>query len=737
MSFKYSESQLPHSYIEPLNKIVNSNAFQFDISKPLIGVIIPVYGESLFIKRTLLELTVKQTYTENVCIICVYRKATENDDTLNILNSFKQTYSHIRLMIINEDDFPDNPCIGHARAIGFAALLQLAKKSNHDPYMIYMISSDADVLEADPEYIDKICISMNKPDINVISCQNKFDKNTMEHFFIKTLKVIDDGFFMNQFKKIGALNGRCYVIRGSTYLKTPGVNYTAHFDDIAFGIDVHKTVKSDSYMWIDSYIVTSDRRYRDTIIGSSLMDEYAKRKPLGLLEQDNSSFDFVNDIETFYADHFSQGFNVLAYYYAQRFNTTDTQAEFKLIEDYKEYINYINRHLNHIELVDFDYDWAIQLYRKYIEHSEQAQWWKNKHKFTLIAKINDDSMRHYILGLLDKSFEQPIHLKDIKFLSPSLKNHNQILFADVNKQKFVIKVYPDNHQIHGEENLLDSYYDLAVHKLIADAFLKFRPHREIVSSSMGTQKYFNQDYLIHTYIDGNILENTVNKNDFYLSLQEVTYNMLDMYKKFNSKSQYGFLPVLSLLNIEMAMYKELRDYFECLYDQITTYSDFTSKFFRADINRDASSKNKDALHKLVDAFMKNFDRTYAYALLHGDLKPKNLITHKGTHVPIDWSRAHYGDVALDFADILVSVLVYCESAELAYKTYIHFKDSFEKYSPDIDSKLKYFISFKLFSIARVFYPNYKVEAEEAILIGSQHELKDFFSANKWAYSKKF
>ncbi len=374
---------LPLSYWEKIKKL----ALNFAISNDhdlLLAITIPVFGESHYIEKTLNNLSVfqKDNAPKISFIIPVVKKITPKDKTLGIIKSFINKHPKELIFPVEEETFPGKTCIGHARAIGFGLAIWLAKQKQVPLSNLILCSTDADILEIDHHYLNKVRQAFLNRSTHVVSCENRFTKKAMECDYIRLLKVIDDGFFFNQFETIGALNGRCYSIRADKYLSSEGVDHTAQFDDISFGIKVHKKVGKKAFHWIRSYVVSSERRYAKTIKKESLMSGYQDSTPLGVQE-----FEYFKNIplkikKRFYLDHVNEGFNVLLYYYAKRFSY-EKSRESNFLSQFHKYFKYINDNLPFVEVKDLNERKTINLYRKYSAGKASSEWWRERISFEI------------------------------------------------------------------------------------------------------------------------------------------------------------------------------------------------------------------------------------------------------------------------------------------------------------------------------------------------------------------
>ena len=205
----------------------------------------------------------------------------------------------------------------------------------------------------------------------------------MRNWGVRLLKVIDDGFFQNQFVEIGALNGRCYSIRGSLYILSGGVDYKMQFEDIRFGVSVNRVVKKSSYRWLDSYVETSSRRYEKAMEESSLMDSYAKDIPLGNKKKRvRANLKSVERI-AFIRRHIDEGLNVHMYYYWLRYSLNHLSHDKRLVEGMSRYQQYINRHLKFVKMGNLKTDEIEDRYKTYCLSGPPKHWWHQPFTYTL------------------------------------------------------------------------------------------------------------------------------------------------------------------------------------------------------------------------------------------------------------------------------------------------------------------------------------------------------------------
>lgn len=728
-----AEKLLPEKYIAIINSKCSGYTPVLDLTKPLVCVVIPAFGESKFIKKTLDNFFKKQTYKDNLCVFVVYKTANEKDNTKEIITKYAVSNHNYNLYGIDENEFPDKTCIGHARAIGFSLAISVGLNNGFKMEDIILISSDADLMDIDPNYLKKITGEFRLKSTSVVGCLNKFTDESNNNLLIKTLKVIDDGFFINQFHTMGVLNGRCYAMRASGYSKTGGVDYKVQFDDIIFGVNTGKALGLECYKWIDSYVITSDRRYHESIKSTSLMDKYLTHNPLGVDKPYEAKVEHIPDLEDFYKKHFNEGFNVLAYYAAK---LSYEDIEF-IKNQFIKYIEYINTNLKHLQISDFNIEYAVELFQKYKSDVGIENWWKNEFTFKIEPNLDNSYISHFLTGALKKATINFNKITKVNQLSPPADNYNKIYLTKSATNSLLVKLYTLGQAAMGEEELLDTVYDLILHKQVAKVVPRLGPARNLLYFSQGTDTYFNKKMLINSFIEGDTLDkyhNNVKKITEALTL--TLAQMFELYTKFGFSSDFGFIPVLEKLPLDETAKTNLIQHFNKFYKN-ENYVEFISKFFINDIIREGTQGNRGKLIEAINWYKSQIKVPKKYVLVHADLKPKNIIVNKENVIPIDWSRAHYNDATLDVSDILVSILVYTGSSELCNDIYIKTYQTLKELNTNVEQSLKFFMSFKLYSIARVFYKENLQLCETKLIESQKSDMYGFFKINNWVFKKYF
>lgn len=374
---------LPSDYWSGIDSQLRENKLSNNVL-PSGAVIIPSFGEEDYIEKTLSCITQQGSF-EKLMAIVVWKQAREGDRTPGIISKFGKDLRDRGLLIsIDEAKIPGSNCIGHGRAIGFATALRVGENLGvRDFSKFILFSMDADTIRTDPDYLKKNLEAYSSPATKVVSCENILTQESSKAEEINFLKKIEDGFFKLFFKEIGAVNGRCYSLRGSTYIESGGVDYLAKFEDIKFGVQLHNLVGAAGYTWIDSYVVTSDRRFVKSLESESLMSLYGS-EPMGLVKKNYSGMDSGKKTH-FYINHLNEGFNTLLFYFTLRNGSRADLVE-KLIESFNLYLSYLNSELPGWKIKAFNMDYLQERYLMMADKEPSGEWWREPFKFELVTK---------------------------------------------------------------------------------------------------------------------------------------------------------------------------------------------------------------------------------------------------------------------------------------------------------------------------------------------------------------
>lgn len=730
---------LPNNYWKIIDSL--TERVSLDNKKPLFGIVIPSFGESRFIKGTLENLIIKQRNVGNIdlLLIPVYKLTGEADKTFEMITTFMSKHPDIQVLPVDEATFPDTTCIGHARAIGFGIILALATKNNITFDKTFLISSDADMVDIDPYYLSKIKDSFMKKEKYVVSCENRLSDNAMKNIFLKFLKTIEDGFFFGEYFNIGALNGRCYALKGDTYISSGGVDYQAQFDDISFGIKVHKVTPIQKYDWIDSYVVTSERRFFKSMQTESLMSGYAQKEALGNHETLKVPFENYDKLEGFILEHINEGFNTFLYYYAKRYPYNKEKVQ-NFYERLDLFIKYINQKLSKLLIIkNLDHDHVLQMYRDYSNNHYPNEWWKQHVDYELIIIGSESILNTNITTLIENSLGMgaPDHINDI---SPPGNKMNRIFKIDLDNSSYLLKLFENNDPLIGEENLFDAMYDLYTHKTISERTGIFTPCRNLIDYAESSSLFEGKPFLLSTFVPGKTLD-TFQNGVISEKLMEVLRSILRLNKILGIKDHYGSKYILEMIQ---NLFGIDRNFLSKLNERVSQesrmlYESHYLRYFKNDIERDyCNGEYASKLIEIIDESL-NFMNIDSFYLIHADIKPKNIIINdKKDTILIDWSRSTYGDMAVDFADIIVSMEVYA-GIESALEALFVIRDLYIKEIYDVPAsffkRIKFYMAFKEFSIARVFYPKDMDAISENIISNWDKDIEGFINGQKAIYKK--
>lgn len=343
------------------------------------------------------------------------------------------------------------------------------------------------------------------------------------------------------------------------------------------------------------------------------------------------------------------------------------------------------------------------------------------------------------LGRLLRRFD--LDLLHLTKLPNQGRKYNQIFIVHtVQKKDLVLKVIPDKSTLIGEETIADMIYDCQVNELVSK-LTGTQKSRLVLANSKDGDSFIKQPYILLSAIQGDKL-NPKHKG----KLSEFISEALCLISEVSSKT------------IEAKMFLQIpKDIFEKYHcvsfpdspngKPVVGFSDLAAfpavKYYRADVTRESPELYKEEFLRYIDTYIEINGRDSSYCLIHADLKPSNVIVDSsGTLSFIDWSRSLIGDVALDLADLLVCALVYKQDDDHFFEDFTKILASGNSISerligPNLTDRLKFYASFKLFSIARVFAPHLLSEAGEKIIKNIELPLNQFLSKQKWVIGQDF
>gem|GEM_PF-4339149 len=277
---------------------------------------------------------------------------------------------------------------------------------------------------------------------------------------------------------------------------------------------------------------------------------------------------------------------------------------------------------------------------------------------------------------------------DIKEIPMSVDDKNKIYILTTLSEKYLIKLLPKSNSL-GEEDLFDVLYDCKVHALVTSKLKNITPRNVIY---FGTYKNYN--YVIQNYVDG--CRVTKSENLLHI-IDNIWDEMLYLQSCFASSI------TSCLINTTYFSSDKVTDFLKPYYEN-RNYINYTSKalqFYTNDLIHFAPSTYIDAAIKvgnnLVDGYLLK-----EYVLVHADLKLSNVLLEKDNINIFDWSKSHFGDPLVDFADVSIIKAIYGDFSHVESflgtvgKLNLHIEDS------KLMNMLKFYIYYKTFSIARVF-----------------------------------
>lgn len=284
---------------------------------------------------------------------------------------------------------------------------------------------------------------------------------------------------------------------------------------------------------------------------------------------------------------------------------------------------------------------------------------------------------------------------------------------------YILKIVEDNHDLPGEEHVVD---------LLLDSFLsEVMKKHSIYDTARTIQKLVHlEDAKQTTIVLSNYIHGTP-MDKLKLSFLEIDLNLF-----------FGYLwqPIsVQLLSSHKSHTPALTKRIDLRKKLLGLQNVNFATYFFNDINR-TELVGEDQKSKLT-AEMKALASTFEHLLsgtqlIHGDIKHKNtIVTHQSNLttrlVPIDWSAAHFGPVWIDLIDCVLSEMAVV-SANNGLSLYEKLVNLFSKNGFTFDmgavNCIKFFAFFKLFSIARVWYPEKMPEVLDTLIDSKNCSVED-------------
>ncbi len=343
------------------------------------------------------------------------------------------------------------------------------------------------------------------------------------------------------------------------------------------------------------------------------------------------------------------------------------------------------------------------------------------------------------ISFLAERLNSPTGPSDICELPTRGRKVNRIFLIHSNGKSYILKLLEPKPDLVGEENLFDLIYDSYTHQLASIILTNFYPPRKLIFYDNTFKNPFGQQLIIQTLIDGKSAE-TLKQKARKQIIDTSFSGMVKLHSKMKYRSYFGLLnpEEYKSLGIKVSPWFEKNLLLKINEDKKISFISYASRYFSADVKREAPQYYKSRLLSYIESFYPYLGQAHYY-LVHGDLGLKNIIRSVRHFNIIDWSRAYLGDPAQDIGDILANTIIY-SGVDFAVQerqklTEIATKANLDINPLTLNKRIKFYMSFRLFSVARVFYSSLITTVSRQI-IQKTESIDEFIVNQSWAHGKE-
>ena len=331
-----------------------------------------------------------------------------------------------------------------------------------------------------------------------------------------------------------------------------------------------------------------------------------------------------------------------------------------------------------------------------------------------------------------------MQIKEAVHISNKGDVYNQIFRIDTSLGSLLLKQISDLGQKYGEETITDAVYGALVDQYVGQTIGYYDvDYVKVLAVDFSKKSELKSSYILVDFVQGTSVDNIDAGKD--VALEGMMQFMYEVYKVFPAQDVPGPLrfPIERMLNKTICRGVSIEELGRMIRN-MQNYTENGLDFFLNDIeNTSLQSRIKRRLTKIATEF-KGALVPNAFHLVHGDLKLSNLIkTDRGIQL-IDWSRAHYGDIATDLADIVVSTVSTFGTDEgqknLDELTIRVAPDPAERTA--LIRRVSFYYYFKIFSIARVFYED-ELDTVSQVILNAGCNLSEVIALSGWLEGKHY